>query len=424
MKKKASNIIIISLILLLIVGVSVYASYGRITTVSLSPYPNGKNFAFTITDDPDETKLEKIRPIYALLDDLGFKTTIACWVYKPEDLTGMPDQDTLSKSETLENEEYVRFLKEYQRKGFEIALHTVTAGNDERNVTMNGYERFKEVFGDYPKINIMHSKNKENIYWGKNAFGDPIMKKIVDFYTKVDFSGENPKSRYFWGDTCMKNTQYVRMWGTRDINTLKFNPSMPYHDPSKPYVNYWFSFSDGFTVKYFNSLLSDRNIDKLVRERGVSIVYTHLACGFTKRQKDGSLIVDETAKTQLVKLSKCKDGWFVPASTIFDRLLLLRNLAINKSGNTIYIKNCNPMVVKGITFVTKPNMLYKDMLGNPCRANEEGEIIIEDIEPNEERLLPLSEETRLSPVIKNQNFFEKVNLVIERLKIMIFSHRG
>ncbi len=154
--------------LVLVVAVSALSAfaYNAKPTLSISPYPDGLNFAFTITDDPDEMKLEKAEVVYSFLDEMGFKTTIASWMYKPDDLAGIPDPDEQLKSATAEDKKYREFLRKYQRKGFEIALHTVTAGNDKKVVTEAGYERFKQLFGSYPKINIMHSKNKENIYWG------------------------------------------------------------------------------------------------------------------------------------------------------------------------------------------------------------------------------------------------------------------
>ena len=50
------------------------------SNTAVSPYPYGKNFAFSITDDPDYSRLHKIKPIYDFFDSIGIKTTIAVWV--------------------------------------------------------------------------------------------------------------------------------------------------------------------------------------------------------------------------------------------------------------------------------------------------------------------------------------------------------
>ncbi len=98
----------------------------------LSPYPNGKDFAFTITDDPDYTRFERIKPIYDFLDDINIKTTLAVWVRDPERSNGLPDKPRHSKhpSDSCQRPEYLAYVKHLQARGFEIALHTVSAGND------------------------------------------------------------------------------------------------------------------------------------------------------------------------------------------------------------------------------------------------------------------------------------------------------
>ena len=42
-------------------------------------WPDGHRFAFTVFDDPDALTLEKGREVYALLADLGFRTTKGTW---------------------------------------------------------------------------------------------------------------------------------------------------------------------------------------------------------------------------------------------------------------------------------------------------------------------------------------------------------
>lgn len=420
---KKTKIILLNGVGIILVILFVFI-YNSIPILYISPFPDGKNFAFTITDDPDGARLDKIGPIYEFLDKLGFKTTIACWIYKPRDVTNLPDPQEQMASQTLENQEYLEFLKEYQGKGFEIALHTVTSGHDRREITISGYERFKETFGYYPAINIMHSKNKENIYWGQNIFKGPIMKMLVGLYDKTDFSGENPDSPYFWGDTCRDKTKYVRLWGTSNINTLKLNPSMPYHDISKPYVNYWFSFSDGYTAKYFKKLLSPENVRKLIKDRGACIVYTHFAAGFCKKQPDGSYVLDENIKNELINLAKQKEGWFVPAKELLDRLLDVKSILITHRGKTVILKNINSHEIKGLTILTKPFLQYVDTKGNVLRANEEGEMVLGNLSANEMIAIDFKNNVRIKWIPTALGFWEKNRLVWERLKIMVFSHRG
>jgi hypothetical protein len=55
---------------------------------------------------------------------------------------------------------------------------------------------------------------------------------------------------------------------------------MPFHDPDRPFVKYWFASSEGPSVQTFNETLSEANQEKLEAEGGACIMYTHFANGF------------------------------------------------------------------------------------------------------------------------------------------------
>src|SRR2546430_7716995 len=50
-----------------------------------------------------------------------------------------------------------------------------------------------------------------------------------------------------------------------EINLLRVNPSMPYRDPSRPYVRWWFSAADAEDADEFNHLLRPENQRRLDR---------------------------------------------------------------------------------------------------------------------------------------------------------------
>jgi hypothetical protein len=93
---------------------------------------------------------------------------------------------------------------------------------------------------------------------------------------------------------------------------------MPYHDPDRPYVNYWFAASEGPNVDSFNAMISEDNQEKLTRESGACIMYTHLASGFLESGK-----INSHFKVLMERLSKM-NGWFVPARTLLDHILSTR----------------------------------------------------------------------------------------------------
>jgi hypothetical protein len=417
-------IAILIILLALIVGLLLRAK-GK-NSISLSPYPDGRNFAFTVTDDPDWTRLERIRPLYDFLTKIGMRTTVAVWVKEASRPNGIPDRSGFfDYGTTCENKDYLAYIEELQKRGFEIALHTVSGGNDYRKDTVAGYEIFKKLFGKYPKINIMHSNNLENVYWGSKVTENRLLRKMIGIFYKranLPYSGEDPGSPYFWGDILKKRTKYVRLWGTSDINTLKFNPSMPYHDPRKPYVNYWFSFSDGYLLPWFKKLISDKNIDKLVSERGASIVYTHFAF-FAKKDKTGVYRLNEDFKRQMVKISQQKDGWFVPASVLLDRLLLMKNVLLNTTYNSVTVVNTNTVSVEGLTMLSKPGEVFYDIRGRKLKANDEGEIVVGDLGPCQSVTL-YKHPGDIYIQKEYPGYIEYLDMIIQRALILLFQHRG
>jgi hypothetical protein len=101
---------------------------------------------------------------------------------------------------------------------------------------------------------------------------------------------------------------------------------MPYHDPARPYVNYWFASSEGANVDSFNAMLSERNQDRLKNERGACIIYTHLAKGFVDKGK-----IDTRFK-ELMERMASMNGWFVPVRTLLDYILQVRGRHVITAG--------------------------------------------------------------------------------------------
>ena len=369
--------------------------------ITISKYPDGKDFAFTITEDPDYSKMEDRIALYNLIDELGFKTTIALWVLDNKHGSGLKGGRTNTRGMTTTNASYLKHLKDMQNKGFEICLHTVGPGNDLREETIKGYELFKKQFGHYPKININHANNIENIYWGKDRFSNPLLKAIYGFKSQ-GFEGHIKGSKYFWGDICKEKTKYVRGWATDNINTLSVNKTMPYHLYDKPFVNWWFGCSDGYRCDKFVKLVSDSNIKRLVSERGTSIIYTHFAYGFVDKQRN----INEHFKQQLTKISKL-NGWFVPASAILDRFLLIRNIHVVYNDKTAFIINNNDVVVEKLTILTNKKKLLLYNTKEWKSTNEQGEIIIGSLLPHSVIILGIHEEKKkFSP-----GLFERVSII-------------
>ncbi|MCH8902321.1 MAG: hypothetical protein IIA45_00155 [Bacteroidetes bacterium] len=270
-------------------------------------WPDNKSFAFTIVDDTDNSTVENIAPVYALLEECGIKITKTVWVYPPrDDFSGG----------SLQDENYRKFVTELKESGFEIALHGVGSGSFNTEEILAGVELYKEHIREYPVININHSQNPDSIYWGYKRFTAPLSWLMGLIPGRRAFSGEDPVSPHFWGDWYKKNIRFTRNLVFNGINTLAADPKMPYPVRKKDqYSNAWFSSSDAHTLKEFNRLVNPKNIQRLKRQNGCCIVYTHFAEGFVN--ENGQL--DPEFENNIRSLSQ-QGGWFVPAGQILSYL--------------------------------------------------------------------------------------------------------
>jgi hypothetical protein len=273
-------------------------------------WPEGKQFAFTIFDDPDSQTLEGGREVYAFLEDCGLRTTKAVWPIRGK---GVPSDHGI----TCEDPGTVPWLKSLQAAGFEIGYHNATSHTSDRSETIRGLERFAALFGHYPRAMANHYHCNEDVYWGDHRLTgfNRVLYNILTLAKNHDrFRGHVPDHPYFWGDLCRERIQYVRNFVFADINTLKACPFMPYHDPLRPYVNYWYASSEGSNVASFNDRVSESEQDRLEEEGGACIMYTHFGHGYYENG-----VLNRRFRSLIGRLSK-KNGWFVPVTTLLDFL--------------------------------------------------------------------------------------------------------
>jgi hypothetical protein len=270
-------------------------------------WPDGKSFAFSIVDDTDGATLEDVPAVYALLADLGFRTTKTVWTIDGNDADGL----------ACDNRKYRAWVEVLHEQGFEIALHNVASRTSPRSRTIEGVERFHEILGAYPSMHINHASCRENIYWGSCRLTGR-RRLAYDLLNprsrRIPYEGHVGTSPLFWGDVCHSKIKYVRNFVHGDINTLRYCPEMPYHDPQRPYVRYWFASTEGPNVATFVRTLSDANIERLAAEGGACIMYTHFASGFAPH---GEL---DPQFVRVMRRLSAFGGWFVPATTLLDHL--------------------------------------------------------------------------------------------------------
>lgn len=273
-------------------------------------FPEGKSFAFTIFDDTDNSSVANVSPVYNLLHQLGFRTTKSVWPLAPT-------QRSYIGGSTLVEPDYLQFVLSLRDKGFEIGFHNATSHDCTRELTLKGLDTFRELIGEYPKVHCNHANNRENMYWGRHRLSTLVASavyRLANVRRTREFFGHEQDSEFFWGDLCREHTEYVRNLVFREINLRNINPTMPYHDPRRPYVNWWFSSTEAANVSKFCQILEDDQLDRLEAEGGVCILYTHFASGFATESG-----VSPEFATVMQKLSR-RNGWFAPVGELLDWL--------------------------------------------------------------------------------------------------------
>lgn len=306
--------------------------------MKISWLPDSYQAAITITDDPDNGDFCAFKTMYDFMMDIEFPVTRAMWVYKNIEPTGTPHLEISFKAPLLTEPECLHYCKKLSEHGFEICLHGASCGNNDRLHTTSALTFLKNEIGESP-VYICHSKNAENLYWDAKTANSHLEMRLLQLYTKNRCFGDIADSNYFWGDICRENIKYIRMYRTRSFNTLAFNPSMPYHDFSKPFVNYWFSATKG----HIPHLFTGDNIDQLCQEEGVSILYQYL-----HKYVNENLVIHPEVKKSLQRVASDNRILKLPVSAILERLKQIQNLVYIFHKGTVYLINTSRNAINSV----------------------------------------------------------------------------
>jgi hypothetical protein len=278
----------------------------------LPSWPEGRDFAFTVFDDPDGQPLSVSREVYALLDDLGLRTTKAVWTIEP------PERN--SSGETCESPAFLAFCRALQARGFEIAYHNGAPGTLHRADIIRSLDLFRSHFGHDP-VSMANHYNGDALYWGDARVSGTVR-------TLYNMVSRGPRKHFghveghpcFWGDICQQRIRYCRNFVYRKIDTLRACPYMPYSDPNRPFVQAWYASAEGPNRDSFVRQIAERDQDELEQQGGACIMYTHFGHGFVR---DGKL---DPEFVRLLRRLAAKRGWFVPVATLLDYLASRRGI--------------------------------------------------------------------------------------------------
>ena len=125
-------------------------------------WPDGKTFAFAVFDDPDFQTVERGRPVYDFLSGLGFRTTRGIF-------PGLKLTPASYYSVTCNDPAHLQWVLSLKERGFEVGWHGASPVSSTREQTIEGLERFRQLFGDWPYTSSQHYECGENMYLGGRA---------------------------------------------------------------------------------------------------------------------------------------------------------------------------------------------------------------------------------------------------------------
>ena len=360
-----------------------------------------------ITDDPDNGSFAHFKKIYDLLLTLHVLTSRAMWVFEPIEPTGTPPLNIRIWAPLLSDRECLNYCKELHGEGFEICLHGASSGNNTRERTVAALEFLEREIGP-TRTFIFHSKNAENLYWDYKCAPSPLLSALVRLYSKNTCFGEVEGSKYFWGDICRSKISYSRLFRTRQLNTLEFNPSMPYHDFSMPYINYWFSATKGYLARLFEP----KAIDALCRQNGACVLYQYLHKYVDEKGK-----VDPRVRECLERVALDSRILFSPVSALMDRLKQFQLLQLAPYKGTALVINASKKPVDSVQLVLES----QESVGQSAHDGIDvigHRAVIKSLQPLSVCQIFPSEETKIAP-LENMKMYSEIAVIRFTLGIIV-----
>ncbi|MEL7023458.1 MAG: hypothetical protein AAGL69_06885 [Pseudomonadota bacterium] len=278
-------------------------------------FPGDAKFAFTILDDTDDSTVENCKPVYDLLTTLGLRTTKTVWALD----TAPENQGPYFAGETMARPAYREWVHELARMGFEIAFHNATMGTSTRDDTIAALDYLKSEFGRDVRLHCNHGQNLENLHWGSSRYHLLPLRLALSLWSRLRghprFSGESPRSPYYWADVAAERLSYIRAFAFNRLNCDRIAPGRAYRDKRRLDGPVYFNSADAPDVNAFSRLVNRETIDQLEAENGWAIVSTHLGKGFWYDGKLDARFVDS------MEYLAARGGWYVPVSELLDFLV-------------------------------------------------------------------------------------------------------
>ena len=384
----------------------------------ISPYPNGHRFAFTIIHDADDAYSERLAPLFRVFDKYGFKLSISVFAFWNKDeankfLYKNTPSDRLfyeARAVPLEEKSEQDFYKKLASKGHEIGLHSASNLTDTREDTQRAFEYFRDVFGYYPKIYIEHrdADNKECVQnKGSHPESNYYIVDILNRYgpwvwiispSALPYEGRGnyfnilDSSSLIFSDTALQYWGVLREFlktGNFDLyNGELYLTMIKGGTPFDTYALKKYGIIKAFrrtgraeqaNGEGFLKWYSKDNIDKLEKEGGIALVYTHM----------NSKWLDMKAREMRVEIKErlkyiaSKDVWLASAGEILQRFKDISNVYASYDNTYLIIVNNGDCTIKGLTLIWKDGSLLESLNNDKVIKREGNRIIIDFLAPRE-----------------------------------------
>lgn len=348
---------------------------------SISLFPDGYSFAFTIVHDADAAYSRRLEPLFEVFDEFGFKITVTVFTFWADwakngkvwlEWRGADDDEFFApNSVPLADENERRFYLDLAARGHEIGIHTPSETSDTREDVIRAFEYFKEVFGRYPRIYVEHAvtRNKE----GQASEGS----KPESIYFNTDLL--NAYEPWVWiDDDCgVPDKSHRRFYDILAVNGSPFNTVAPErYGIAKAFLRtgkWREADGDGFLAWY-----SEENIDALEKNRGLALVYMHLDAKWI----DAETKQMRTPIMERLRYLASKNGWFVPAGVILDRVRAVHKLKLYHSKRRLKLVNTGNETIEGLTITSNTGRSLRSR-NKKWTPGSRGEIVVGTIHPGE-----------------------------------------
>jgi len=361
--------------------VSPAKAYDAADEWSLSPFPDGYAFAFTIVHDADSAYSRRLEPLFEVFDEFGFKITGTVFTFWAdwarngkiwlEWRNNGRDGFFAPNSVPLVDEKEREFYIQLSARGHEIGMHTPSETSNTREDVIRAFEYFKEVFGRYPRIYVEHAvtRNKD----GQASEGS----KPGSIYFNTDLL--NAYEPWVWvDDDCgVPDKHHKRFYDILAVNGSPFNTvAAARYGIAKAFLRtgkWREADGDGFLAWY-----SEKNIDALEEQRGLALVYMHL---------DAKWLDVETremrpAIKERLRYLASKNGWFIPAGVILDRLQAIHQLKLYHNERRLKLVNTGSSTIEGLTVTSNRGRGLRN-LRKSWKPGRRGEMVLGAIHPGE-----------------------------------------